>query len=411
MTRAITIIWVVLTAVAAASADRLILTDGRAFTGTITAETVNTISIETDNETLSFLADDVAELITTEQLLAQLAEQIAQTPSDDPNALCKLASWARENGLSEQADELYQAAMKLDANCVEARHGLGYVLADGEWRTLADGLDLARREFEAGQYDLLADLQLDELDAACRTTNEACAVADLRGLVLLRTGQFTEALKVFVALAVKADPPPAYRYETIAQLLQDNPEGLYLANSSQEERSLADPQVLQDAMSDRAREYLQAGRKLLIEATQADSNDPNRSEAAFGGAAEAFARANALVEGAGRIYQVELARREVGTLRQDVQSGSSQFDSHMDSLGQSRMSGEDYRLQIEAMIASLDQVRDGLTHILEIAAPFPVEMQLDIQWAMEDLECIERMRAILIDELGDEPDGDQPAGE
>ena len=86
-------------------ADRLILTDGRTFTGTVAVEG-DTVLITVPYGTLRFSKAQVERIELKDTPEQEFRKKLGEVLLDDPNALYGLARWADKNTLSRQAGDL-----------------------------------------------------------------------------------------------------------------------------------------------------------------------------------------------------------------------------------------------------------------------------------------------------------------
>ncbi len=397
---------------AVARADRLILTDGRTITGSVTVEG-NTVTIKAAFGTLQFSRQEVARIEMGETPRDEFEKRRAATASDDADALLALAAWAEGKSLPREAGEVYQDVLKINPDHPVARKKLGFVRIDGKWRDFADAMELARSKLETGNHDALLSEICPALTGAAPSPRQALQAGELTAMTLLRAARFAQAAESFKALAAQADPAPATRYLAIADILSGNKDGMYVLKEKYPPdaeirgaravptgpASLADPLVLQAALWDRAKEHIAAGRKIMDEARAIQETDPDTARTKYLLAGRTFDKSDALVEGISRSYRIEIARRQIVVLRRDSESNARKFDLLMESLGSQKMSPAEYRNTVVRLIHYLDNVREDLTSILALAKPYAQELALETKWAELDLQRIEEMRRVLKKEL------------
>ena len=397
-----------------ASADRLILTDGRTFTGTVDFES-DTVLITVPYGTLRFPKNQVERIELQDTPEQEFRKKLGETALDDPNGLFYLARWAEKNALERQAGDLYALILKLDADHADTRRALGYVRINNKWLMFNRGVLQARGKLEAGSYAALLDDVLPVLKEAAATKQQRLEVAELLAYTQLRSRMFAVAAKTFADLAEKADPPPSIRFAGILEVLKDNPDGMYvlretypasarlLGGASASIRpgpaSLANPLVLAAALRDMAKEDIAAGRKLMDEARKLELTDPDSAWQKYARAEQAFDRADALVASITRSYRIEIARRKIAAIRKDADSDARKFDEAMGKLGLKPMSATAFKSFNLRMIHHLDSTRDDLRRIRGIAEPYSQELVLEIKWAELDLARIEGLREILVARL------------
>jgi len=391
-------------------ADKLILIDGRTFTGTVAVEG-ETVLITVPYGTLRFPKNQVERIELKDTPEQEFRKKLGEAPLDDPNALYGLARWAQDNSLSRQASDLYALILKLNPDHAPTRRSLGYILLQKKWLRFDQAVQQARGKLEAGSYAALLDDVLPALQAAAGTKEQQVEVVELRAYTFLRSRQFDVARQTFSELATKAAGPAAARFAAIADILEKNADGMYVlreayppsaallgsasASIKPGPASLANALVLEAALRDLAKKEIAAGRKLMAEAHKLDLTDPDAATQKYAQAAQALDRADAMVPSIARSYRTEIARRKIANLRKDADTDARKFDEAMGKLGLKDMSPQAYKTMILRLIHHLDGTRDNLKKILAIAEPFPRELVLEIKWAELDLTRVESMRKIL----------------
>ncbi len=399
---------------AAASADVLVLRDGRTFEGIVSVGEDN-VEIKLDYGDLRFARSEVLRIEFRQTPRSRLAEMLAETPDDNADALFGVAQWAAENELTAEADDLYEQVVSIEPDHAAARAALEHVKIDGQWRDFSTAVELARGKLEAGRYDVLLNEILPSVEPLAPSPEDTREVQTIGAVAALRSGRFAEAGEAFAALAEAAGEPEATRFGAIAGILADNPDGMYVLSEAYPPKSalvdsegesvpagpasLARPLVLEAALRDRAKVHIAAGRELLDAARAADASDPDDAESRYVQARRAFDRADALVEDIARSYRVEIARRRIAAIRRKTDTDTRKFDAAVNQLGKSDMAPQEYRALVRAMVRNLDDVQGRLRTILEIARPFSRDLVLEIQWAESDLRKVESMRDVLAAEI------------
>ena len=404
-----------LTAVGAgASADRIVLVDGRTFTGAVTVE-ADTVVIAVPYGTLRFPRDQVERIDLKDTPEQEYSKRLADISLDDANAVFQLAEWAEEHSLPDRANDLYAQVIRLNGDHRLARQRLGFVRIDGKWLPFDSGLELARSKLDAGLYSALLHDVIPELKLAARAQAKLLAVEDLQAHTLLRAEQFEEAGKAFAALAKQAGGAAAVRDAAIAGILADNADGMYVLRKSYPPTtplmstgqpaiqpgpaSLATPKVLEAALHDLARRKVDAGQALVEEAQKLEPTDADGANARYAQALKVFDLAEALCPGVTRPNRIEIARRKIAVFRKDADADARQFDEAMKRLGQHDLTPLVYRNMLLRLVHHLDSTRDDLKRILDAARAYPDELVLEIKWAELDLTKVEGMRKILQAEI------------
>lgn len=404
----------------AAAADKLVLTDGRVFTGTVSVES-DTVQIAVPYGTLRFAKTMVERIELMDTPQQEFRKKLADTALDNPNALCDLAQWAGKNTLARQAADLYALILKLDANHAGAHKALGHIHIGKTWLGFDAAFQQARGKLEAGSYSILLEEILPALRAAAPTRRQAMEVMALLGDTQLRSRLFGPAEATFGDLAEaarKATPPAAdlaTRSAMIAQILHANADGMYVLREAYPPTapllgrieaqvmagpaSLASPLVLEAALRDEAKKEIDAGKKLLDEAQKLSPTDPDAAGMKYALADQHFRKADAMVPDIARGHLVDIARRKIASIRKDADADASDFDEQMAKLGVDDMAPQAYNTMILRMIHHLDRTRDDLKRIMALAQAYPKELVLELKWAELDLTRIENMRKILVTEL------------
>ncbi|HUU57922.1 MAG TPA: hypothetical protein VMZ50_00145 [Phycisphaerae bacterium] len=416
MARAWVSICVVGLLAATAVADTVVLKDGRTFTGTVTVE-ADAVLITVEYGSLRFGKDEVARIEIKDTPGAKLAKKLQAIDKDDPEELYAVAQWAAENALSEQAQELYTRVLTLDPNHSSARRALGYAKIDGEWRTFDQGLELSRSKLEAGQYRLLLDTVLPELERLAPGKDKALVIRELFGLTQLRSGKFAEAARTFKDLAERVGPSGGFRCATVAEVLQAHPDGMYLLTEAYPPTAqllgtdrparaleagpvpLSNPLALEAALRDHAKKHVEAGQNAMAEAGKLDATDPDAARAKYTAAERAFDKADALFAGISRSWRVQMVRQRIVSLRKDVTAGAEKFDKELATLGKRSLPPAAYRNKILRLRYLLDNVRTDLKDILKIAEPYSRDLILEVRWAQLDLDKMDRMRQVVTEQL------------
>lgn len=402
-----------------ALADRLILVDGRTFTGTVMVEE-ETVLIVLPYGSLRFAKEKVARIERRDTPQVELAKKLAATRADDIDGLFQVAEWAAQNQLAEQADKIFARVIDLDANHPGARRWLGYVRIDKNWRRFDRAMELARSMLEAGEYRALLGHVLSDLELAARhrAKEKVPLVRELLGQAQIRGGKFSAAAATFQDLADKGAAPASFRHAAIAAILKAHPDGMYVLTEpyppaagllrKDEPRlksgptSLRDPMALQAAMHETAKNYIKAARKMMQEAQALDATDPDAARSKYLAAGRVFDKADSLVPGPppiSRSYRIEIVRRRIASLRKDSAAGARKFDKEMDTLGRRALSPAAYRNKMQRLIWLLDKVRGNLKKIPKIAEPYSRELILEVKWAQFDLRKMDQMRRVLTEEL------------
>jgi tetratricopeptide (TPR) repeat protein len=399
-------------------ADLLVLNDGRTFNGRV-SEDGDEVTIVLPYGTLRFQRREVARINRQKTPSEELTARLAEIRQDNIESLYRAATWAREEGLTDQADEICRQVIKLSPDHARARADLGQLKIEDQWQPLSKGIELARSKLAAGKHSQVDANMLADLKSAARTDAEVLTVGEIKGLVLLRSGEFEDARKTFASLAEDAEGPVAHRLKTIASILEGNDDGMYVLSKpfpasralvASDDKpylpagpaSLKLPLTLKAALRDAARKHVDAGEKKMAAARKAEQTDPETAEQIYREAIEQFDLADALVAKISRTYRVEIARRRIKSIRNDIDTDAKEFDTMRKKLGTETMTAKQYRTLVLKLIHRLNNIRDGLKEILAIAKPYERDLVLELKWAQADLKKTELLRKVLMEELKDD---------
>jgi tetratricopeptide (TPR) repeat protein len=396
-----------------ATADELVLQDGRTFTGTVTVKE-DVVLVQMPYGTLSFSRDQVLRINLKDTPLEQYNKRLAAIDTKDADALCSLAIWARAHGLSTQADELLAKAIQINPDHAAARKASGFAKIDDRWVNFKSGIELGLGKLEAGKYDSVIHDVVPALEPVC-AKDDWPALRELLGTAQLRSKDFSAATGTFTELAAKTSGALSGRYAAIVDILGANRDGMYvlmeayppesalLGTSSKTlpagPASLAAPLVLEAALRDKAKNEIKTGRDIMDAATKLEPTDPDGAMAKYVQAGKAFDRADAMVADIARSYRIEIARRRILAIRKDADADAKKFDAALATLGKKEMSAQAYHAMVQRLMHNIDSVRESLKGVIDIAKPYPRELVLEVEWAQQDLKKIEAMRVILASEL------------
>lgn len=395
-------------------ADRLIMNDGRVFDGEVTPKG-NTVLVVSALGTLRFARSEVREIIYDKELQSELDRQMNELPENVIPALLAGAKWAHNKGLIDDARRLYQRVINVDPANAVAREALGHVRVLGSWMDFADAVDFASRRLQYGLHRSVIEDILPILESKAKGPQQTEAVMEIRARAMLQDEQFQEAAREFGELAIRTQDAHAFRYESAAKILRDNPDGMYILNNSYPPEyvlldisdgligpgpvSLAEPVALEAALHEIASREIDTARRLIREARNLESIDARSARGLTAEAIEALDRADAIVPSIARSYRVELTRRRITAIRNRIDAQAQEFDNQVSTLGSLDMSPYTFRDKIRSLIQMLDSIRDNLNEVVRIANPYQRDLVLELSWAKGDLGRVSEMRQELTDAL------------
>ncbi len=399
-----------------AFADRLVLIDGREFTGVVTEEAV-VVSIKTANGTASFPWHEVASIERMPTPEALLAKRLAAAPKDDADALFAVGQWASVQGLTEQAEAIYRNALTIKPDHAGARKAMRQVRIAGRWQPFDAAMAVMATKINMTKLDSTVETTLAELLGMARTGKEMLAISELSARSLVRRQRFAEAAEAFKELAKASQAAQSSRAQALADILTDHPDGLYILKTAYPPAavllgrskgvvpagpaSLADPRVLQAALADKARAYVDAGRKLLAKAYATEVTSPEAARTTYLLSLREFDRADVLVPNIARSCKIEITRRRVALIRKEAERLASRFDGELADLGKEDMTPQAYSLKITRMMRYLKAIVIEMDSALKLAQPYPKDLILEIRWAELHKEKILDMQDALRQELSD----------
>ena len=128
-------IFAILFAAAPLCADVIHLRGGGKLTGQILLENGETVSIDIGAGMMTVPASNVVNIERTTSPLQEYRERAATVAPNDIDSWRKLARWATEHGLSQQAHEAYSKVQAAYPDDAEATRALGLVFYEGRWIT------------------------------------------------------------------------------------------------------------------------------------------------------------------------------------------------------------------------------------------------------------------------------------
>ena len=395
-------------------ADRVILKDGRIFEGVVKVS-AGEVLIEMQLGTIRVPLSEVKKIDRQPTSVEQFKQRLSQINRTDATALIDLAIWAREKGLHKQCKEVLEKVLELQPDNELARKLLGFVRVDNKWVKFAEALQLAQAKLEAGQYKVLLEKLLPALKEITSTELEVVKVKRIEAYAYLRTGHFVRAAKCFKELAEKTSSPESIRYMVISDILAKHPRGMYVISEpypptamlfgsaapavSPGPASLRRAEVLQAALRDRAKQIIKQGRDLMKQAKKLESVNSDSARTKYALAEKLFEKADAIVPNIARSWRVEIVRRRIAMITNDINTQAAKFDALKAELGKRDLTPSAYANLIYRMQVLLKRIHEDLDLILKIAAPYERELILDITDAKYRLQRIQALQEVLRQEL------------
>ncbi|MDD4889814.1 MAG: hypothetical protein PHU85_07765 [Phycisphaerae bacterium] len=408
--------WTLLLALVTASgalADTVYLVGGGSYKGKARIEG-DRVVVEIPGGAITLDRESVLRIEPGDDLATKLADMRAQLNSKDAEGHYRLGVWAVQNGLPVPARELFLAALRIQPDHVQAQLALGRVFLDGAWLDSETLQDMVRGWLAADLNEAALQVGRQSL-AGMLPTSHRRVMLELTATAARRLGYFTEALADYRELGLLLVPhdPQAERVAIIADVLRDNPSGLYLvqvddltqavARGGADEPppsgfgSLADDDVLEWALRDKAKEMIAAGANQMTAAQGLLVTEPAKAAGVYRQAEDLFAKADAVNPGIARSYRVEIRRRLIQMHQSAAEAVALRFDGLIKTINNKSL--PDYKTKLRSALSLLDDIQKELDQILVLGSPYPQELSLLISWTQEDLTTVKAMRRTMEGEL------------
>jgi len=160
-------------------ADEVFLKGGGKFTGRITAQDEERITIDIGDGSVGFSMERVDHIVKGTSPLDEYEARASALSQQDVDGWRKLAQWAAGRGLSRQARLAYERVLALAPDDAEARRALGFVQVDGRWLTEEDSYRARGYVKFEGEWMTPAEVQSAQSSAAA---DQARFEADRRAI-------------------------------------------------------------------------------------------------------------------------------------------------------------------------------------------------------------------------------------
>jgi len=329
--------------------------------------------------------------------------------------LIDLAIWAKEKGLRKQCKEVLEEVLELQPDNELARKLLGFVRVDGKWVNFAEALQLAQAKLEAGRYKILLEKLLPALKEAASKDSQVFQIKQIEAYTHLRAGHFVRAAGCFKELSERAKSPESIRYKTIAEILDEHPRGMYVITEPYPPTamlfgsagtvvkpgpaSLTRGEVLQAALRDRAKRIIGKGRELMKQGKKLESVNSDTAKSKYALAEKLFEKADAIVPNIARSWRVEITRRRIAMITNDINAQAAKFDALKAELGKRDLTPSEYANLVNRMQVSLKRICEDLQLVLKIASSYERELILDVTDAKYRLQRVKALQEILRQEV------------
>ena len=172
-------------------ADEVFLKGGGKFTGRITQQTVERITVDIGDGSIGFSMERVDHIVKGLSPLQEYDARASKLRPRDVDGWRKLAQWASSKGLSRQSRLAYKKVLAVAPDDPEARQSLGFVHLDGRWMTEEEsfrargfvkyeGEWLTPAEVQVAQSTAVAEQALPDAEQRAIDAGKAAAQAQQR---------------------------------------------------------------------------------------------------------------------------------------------------------------------------------------------------------------------------------------
>ncbi len=167
-------------------ADEVVLKGGAKFTGKITEQNQEKVTIDIGDGVVGVPMSRVESIKRGRSPLDEFAERAAKVGPQEIEGWRSLGRWARAQGLSAQTRQAYERVMALSPDDAEARQALGYVQVQGQWMTEEESYRARGFVKYQGEWLTPAEVQMEQANAAAAQAREdaenAARQADVNAL-------------------------------------------------------------------------------------------------------------------------------------------------------------------------------------------------------------------------------------
>jgi len=147
-------------------ADEVFLEGGGKFTGRITEQTEDRITVDIGDGSVGFSMERVERIVKGKSALDEYDAQAGKLTPQDVEGWRGLARWATTKGLSRQSRLAWEKVLAVAPEDAEARRALGFVQLDGRWLTEEESFRARGFVEYEGEWMTPAEVQVAQSTAA-----------------------------------------------------------------------------------------------------------------------------------------------------------------------------------------------------------------------------------------------------
>jgi hypothetical protein len=403
-------------ATAATGNDRLWLNDGRDLRGRVQLNGNNVILLHRNGQS-SFPLHQVKRVDSRQQAASLIAPQsLPGQKLHDAHGWYLIGRRMEKLQLRGQARNAYKEALKRNPLHGAANRALGHVHVQGHWKPFYTALGEARRLLRNGQ----ADVVLREVVPAMEPHASGTARLDLleiKARAQMQMLRFGEAAVTYRDLANQASDPRRTRYEAMADLLDEHPDGVIVLDAPWPPQaallgpdqtdlpagpaSLAEPQTVQAAMHQQARRRLAQAAQYHDQAAEylaAETPLPDQAEQQLVQAAPLLDQADALHAHITGTRRDDHRRLTMRIHRVRAERHAQTFDLRMEALQSGQNDADAYVRSINRLLDDIEIVRQELYGVIRLASRDRQTFRRELALARSDLGTLQRLRSLLLGE-------------
>ena len=153
-------------------ADEVFLKGGGKFTGRITAQDEERITVDIGDGSIGFSMDRVERIVKGKSALDEYDERAGRLGPQDVDGWRSLAGWASSQGLSRQSRLAFEKVVALAPDDPSARQALGFVRLDGRWVTEEESFRAQGYVKYEGEWMTAAEVQVAQSTSAAEQARQ-----------------------------------------------------------------------------------------------------------------------------------------------------------------------------------------------------------------------------------------------
>jgi hypothetical protein len=153
-------------------ADEVFLKGGGKFTGRITEQTEERITVDIGDGSIGFSMERVDHIVKGASALDEYDARAGALAPQDVDGWRKLAQWASAKGLARQTRLAWQKVLAAVPDDAEARQALGFVLVDGRWLTEEESFRARGFVKHEGEWMTPAEVQVAQSTSAAEEARQ-----------------------------------------------------------------------------------------------------------------------------------------------------------------------------------------------------------------------------------------------